>query len=397
MAASLRLLAQTPASPRVLSTARRLSSRAAASSELLTNAEKRYQARDRYRRGERVDSVSDEILADRATHKEAIANAWPEDDVIAKIKELKLGRPKNWQHQGKVADRRMGVQQNLNAKAALLGRAGIGMHKDWLRLNRGALPEVAIMGHANCGKSSLLNALAGSHRHKGLAAVSARAGWTAELSFYGLQPQHLSNRLKERAERKAARSNSDDDATDSPPIKSEYRLRIDHGELGIVLVDTPGYGFTVGSQEQLRTWGRLLADYLDHSPRLRLALLLIDSTRGVCAADVSVLKRLRVARVPVLIALTKTDLLNADDLACSHAVVSAQLDEVSAAFEEAAHLNPDADSTLAPKVPKIRTRPHPLMLSSQFFTGVNHLWRVLRLELANLADERVIVSRERGG
>ena len=291
----------------------------------------------------------------------------------------------------------MGVQQNLNAKAAAPRRRG-HWHAQGLAATQ---PWRAARG-GNHGPRKLRQVVAAQRARRlaqaqGFGRRQRARRLDGRVVIRPLQPQHLSNRLKERAERKAAKSNSDVDATDSPPIKSEYRLRIDHGELGIVLVDTPGYGFTVGSQEQLRTWGRLLADYLDHSPRLRLALLLIDSTRGVCAADVSVLKRLRVARVPVLIALTKTDLLNADDLACSHAVVSAQLDEVSAAFEEAAHLNPDADSTLAPKVPKIRTRPHPLMLSSQFFTGVNHLWRVLRLELANLADERVIVSRERGG
>ena len=37
---------------------------------------------------------------------------------------------------------------------------------------------------------------------------------------------------------------------------------------GVILVDTPGYGFTVGDQRQLTLWGELIADYLNHSKQL---------------------------------------------------------------------------------------------------------------------------------
>ena len=77
--------------------------------------------------------------------------------------------------------------------------------------------------------------------------------------------------------------------------------------------------FTVGSQQQLQTWGQLIADYLANSSRLQLALLLVDATRGLCGADVRVLHRLRMANVPVLVALTKADLLYPQrDSSCGH-------------------------------------------------------------------------------
>ena len=48
--------------------------------------------------------------------------------------------------------------------------------------------QVALLGHSNCGKSALLNALTGSSVKRGPAGVHARAGWTAELSFFRVFP-----------------------------------------------------------------------------------------------------------------------------------------------------------------------------------------------------------------
>ena len=373
------------------------SSRALCASAGADPTNPRRAARERKRRGERSDSVDEAMLADRAAHAAAVAAAWPEDATLSHIRALKLGRPAGWHNQGLAKQRRSAIAQTLGAEAALLGKTGVGMHTDWSRLNRGALPEVAIMGHANCGKSSLLNALSGSLTRKGPAKVSSRAGWTAELSFYRLLPHRSRQRL--RAQKAAALATeqlaeqAEEQGNDSASMASQsaHSIRVNHGESGLVLVDTPGYGFTVGSSEQLNAWGRLIADYLDHSPRLRLTLLLVDATRGLCAADVRVLGRLRLARVPTLVALTKADLLDAQDLAGSHAVVAAQLEQMATAFD-AATGSSTATSELPP-LPSIRTRPHPLILSSNFFAGVNHLWRSMLHELEHLTHERRTVMR----
>ena len=68
------------------------------------------------------------------------------------------------------------------------------------------------------GKSSLLNALGAEPPKKSkLAAVHARAGWTAHLSFVRV-------------------------------VKAGH----ERGQGAVMLVDTPGYGFSVGANAQLR-------------------------------------------------------------------------------------------------------------------------------------------------
>ena len=44
-------------------------------------------------------------------------------------------------------------------------------------------PEIGLIGHANCGKSALLNVLAGTPAENGVAGVNPRAGWTENLKW----------------------------------------------------------------------------------------------------------------------------------------------------------------------------------------------------------------------
>ena len=229
----------------------------AASRALASEArQQRLAARERKRRGERADSIDELMLADRTAHAEAIEAAWPEAAVLEHIRDLKLGRPAGWHHQGRAEHRRLMLAQTLSAKAEPLGQTGVGMHRDWARLNPGGLPEVAIMGHANCGKSSLLNALAATRTRSGPAAVNSRAGWTAELGFYRMVPHRprLRRRAAAAAERAAAEAaeaaaTTAADGTGhqletASSSQTAHAIRVNHGQLGLVLVDTPGYGFT---------------------------------------------------------------------------------------------------------------------------------------------------------
>ena len=91
------------------------------------------------------------------------------------------------------------------------------------------LPQIAMAGRSNVGKSSLINALAG---RKKLAKVSASPGKTRSVNFYLVQPWNF------------------------------------------YLVDLPGYGYARASHEERRHWALVLEKYLSDTRELRgLALL----------------------------------------------------------------------------------------------------------------------------
>jgi len=125
------------------------------------------------------------------------------------------------------------------------------------------LPEVAIAGRSNVGKSSLLNRLVG---RRGLARISATPGRTRQLNFF------VVNEL-------------------------------------FVLVDLPGYGFAVGPERERLGWGPLVEGYLLGRATLRGVVLLVDVRRGLEAEEVQVLDFVAAAALPALVVATKIDKL----------------------------------------------------------------------------------------
>ena len=126
------------------------------------------------------------------------------------------------------------------------------------------LPQIAIAGRSNAGKSSLLNRLVG---RKSLARTSKRPGRTQEINFFAVDGRYL-------------------------------------------LVDLPGYGFARAPKTVREGWGRLIEAYLRGTARLLGLLLLVDARRGLTDDDRRLIEFLEAVGTPTLFALTKTDKLN---------------------------------------------------------------------------------------
>jgi GTP-binding protein len=135
------------------------------------------------------------------------------------------------------------------------------------------LPEIAILGRSNVGKSSLINRITG---RRSLARASGTPGKTRLLNF--------------------------------------FRVRRAEGE-EIVLVDLPGYGYAKVSKGERRGWQVLIESYLERRANLRLAILLQDARRDPGPDEIDLLPWLAARKVPVVGAATKVDRLNARERA----------------------------------------------------------------------------------
>jgi GTP-binding protein len=125
------------------------------------------------------------------------------------------------------------------------------------------LPEVAVVGRSNVGKSSLINALVG---HDGLARTSRTPGRTRLVNWFS--------------------------------IDDKFHL-----------VDLPGYGYAEVSHALRESWRPLIEGYLSARKSLTGVLLLIDVRRGVQDAELDFVPWLADREIPVVVALTKSDKL----------------------------------------------------------------------------------------
>jgi GTP-binding protein len=124
------------------------------------------------------------------------------------------------------------------------------------------VPEIALCGRSNVGKSSLMNALTGQ---KALARVSHTPGRTRQLNFFDL------------------------------------------GEGRLTLVDMPGYGFAQASKMVKADWQGLMFDFLRGRPTLRRVLLLMDARVETKPADRAAMDLLGEAAVSFQLVVTKAD------------------------------------------------------------------------------------------
>ena len=133
------------------------------------------------------------------------------------------------------------------------------------------VPEVALAGRSNVGKSSLLNALT---MRRGIARASVTPGRTQELNIFEVG------------------------------APTQFRL-----------VDMPGYGFAKAPKSVVEKWQGLVRTYLRGRPVLARTLVLVDSRHGLKDSDRAMMKMLDEAAVGYRIVLTKSDKIKASALA----------------------------------------------------------------------------------
>lgn len=135
---------------------------------------------------------------------------------------------------------------------------------------REALPQIAISGRSNVGKSSLVNTLL---NRKSLARVSSAPGKTITVNFYDIDKK-------------------------------------------MFLVDLPGYGYAKRSFEDKKKWSALTDGYFTSNPNidlLRGVVQLVDSRIGLTADDVDMINWLIDSEIPFIVVATKVDKLNATE------------------------------------------------------------------------------------
>ncbi len=146
------------------------------------------------------------------------------------------------------------------------------------QLTPSTAPEVAFSGRSNVGKSSLLNKL---FNRKGLAKVSQTPGKTATINFF------------------------DGD--------------------GVTFVDLPGYGFAKVSKSEKARWSELIEGYFNQDRSFALVVALVDIRHEASELDENMIRFLREADLPFVVALTKADKLSRQQQMKQKAALKRQL------------------------------------------------------------------------
>ncbi|HHW07515.1 MAG TPA: YihA family ribosome biogenesis GTP-binding protein [Clostridia bacterium] len=126
---------------------------------------------------------------------------------------------------------------------------------------KGELPEIALVGRSNVGKSSFINAVTG---RKSLARTSSQPGKTRTLNFYLIND-------------------------------------------AFYLVDLPGYGFAKVSQAEKQRWAAMIEDYLRHREQLCFIVQLVDIRHEPTADDVQMHEWIKAYDLDAAVIATKAD------------------------------------------------------------------------------------------
>lgn len=128
---------------------------------------------------------------------------------------------------------------------------------------KSALPEIALAGRSNVGKSSFINTLID---RKKLARTSSKPGRTQTLNFY--------------------------------LIENKFHF-----------VDLPGYGYAKVSKQERAKWGEMIDEYFANRKQLQAVVSLIDMRHDPTEGDIQMYDFLKYYNFPVILVATKADKL----------------------------------------------------------------------------------------
>lgn len=123
------------------------------------------------------------------------------------------------------------------------------------------LPEIAMAGRSNVGKSSVINRLV---QRKGFARTSSQPGKTQTLNFYQINQ-------------------------------------------AMNLVDVPGYGYAKVSKKQREQFGKICEAYFQERATLKGVILLVDGRHDPSEDDQLMYDFIRYYERPILVVATKMD------------------------------------------------------------------------------------------
>ncbi|WP_027964618.1 ribosome biogenesis GTP-binding protein YihA/YsxC [Halalkalibacillus halophilus] len=123
------------------------------------------------------------------------------------------------------------------------------------------LPEIALAGRSNVGKSSFINKLI---NRKNLARTSSKPGKTQTLNFY---------RINDR----------------------------------IMFTDVPGYGYAKVSKTEREKWGKMMEEYFQAREELRMTVMIVDLRHTPTKDDIMMYNFLKYFELKVMVVATKMD------------------------------------------------------------------------------------------
>ena len=123
------------------------------------------------------------------------------------------------------------------------------------------LPEFALAGRSNVGKSSFINKMIG---RKSLARTSSKPGKTQTLNFYKIEEQ-------------------------------------------LFFVDVPGYGYAKVSKSSREAWGKIIQQYMTERDQLRAVIQIVDLRHPPSADDCMMYDFLVNYNIPTIVIATKAD------------------------------------------------------------------------------------------